>query len=351
MNLPKKKLHILIAVVAVFLGTLVIIFGSMLLDSDSLHSDEKKNTEKTSEESLVKDTTAPVISLVGEERAIISFGSEYVDAGYTATDDADGDITASVVVEGTVDTRVFGEYTLTYTAKDSSGNIATIQRIVVVQTQSDEQAANPPGKVIYLTFDDGPGPYTQQLLDILDKYNVDVTFFVTNQTSSCQDLIGEAFRRGHTIAMHTYSHRFPNIYASETAYFNDLNKIQAICEAQTGVTPKIVRFPGGTGNGVSKEYCSGIMTTLTKSLTAKGYLYCDWNVDSDDAGNAKTPEEVFNNVIAGIQKRKTAVVLQHDTYLYSVEAVENIIRWGLENGYTFLPMTEESPMIHQKPIN
>lgn len=333
MKLPKKKLYILMAIVAISLGILTFFLSTPPL-----------NTE------LSRDTTIPVLSLLGEDRTIISFGSDYTDAGYTAIDDTDGDISSSVVVEGIVDTRVFGEHILTYTAKDSSGNIATAQRIVVVQTQSDEQAANPPGKVIYLTFDDGPGPYTQQLLDILDKYNVDVTFFVTNQTKSCTNLIGEAYRRGHTIAIHTYSHRFQDIYSSESAYYNDLNKIQTLCEAQTGETPKIIRFPGGSGNRISQKYCTGIMTTLTKSLTSKGYLYCDWNVDSDDAGNAKTADEVFNNVIAGIQQKKNSIVLQHDTYLYSVEAVERIIRWGLENGYTFLPLTEDSPMVHQ-PVN
>lgn len=346
MELLKKKLYIGVAVIVVSLGIFVALLSSISLNSKLSQTD--KNTE---DETLTKDTTPPVLSLLGEERTIIGFGSEYVDAGYTAIDNIDGDITTSVITEGTVNTRAFGEYTLTYTAKDSSGNTTTIQRVVVVQIQSNEQTTNPPGKVVYLTFDDGPGPYTQQLLDILDKYNVKVTFFVTNQTTSCQNLIGEAHRRGHTIAMHTYSHRFQNIYASEAAYYSDLSKIQAICEAQTGVTPKIVRFPGGTGNGISKKYCSGIMTALTKSLTAKGYLYCDWNVDSDDAGNATTAEQVFQNVIQGIQKKKTSIVLQHDTYLYSVEAVEDIIRWGLENGYTFLPLTEESPMIHQKPIN
>ena len=145
--------------------------------------------------------------------------------------------------------------------------------------------------------------------------------------------------------------RESEIRRPETAYFNDLKKIQDLCEAQTGVKPTLVRFPGGTANGVSKKYCAGIMTKLTKSLPAKGYFYCDWNVDSEDAVGATTADEVFNNVIEGIQKRETSYVLQHDIFKVSVEAVEDIIRWGLENGYTFLPLTEESPMLHHKPNN
>lgn len=350
----QRQLHILMAIAAISLGLFVIVIGSMFLNPEPSHS-SKPGTEQGSHannsDNNSNDATAPIITLKGEERIVISYGSTYVDAGFTATDNVDGDLTASVVVETQLDTSKIGEYTVNYTVKDKNGNIGQATRIVVVQTQSNEQTTNPTGKIVYLSFDDGPGPYTQQLLDILDKYNVKVTFFVTNQTASCKDMIGEAYRRGHTIAMHSYSHRFQDIYASETAYFNDLNKISALCEAQTGVKPTIVRFPGGTANGVSKKYCAGIMTTLTKSLPAKGYYYCDWNIDSKDAVGANTKEEVYNNVITGLQKHDVSYVLQHDIFKVSVEAVEDIILWGLENGYTFLPLTEESPMIHHSPNN
>lgn len=345
----QKKIHLLMAIAAISLGLFVVFFSAMFLDPKPSHS-SKPGTEGTSANQS-NDTTAPVITLKGEERIIISYGEQYVDAGYTAIDDVDGDLTTSVVVETQLDTSKLGEYTIDYTVTDKKGNIGHAQRIVVVQTQSEEQATKPTGKIVYLTFDDGPGPYTQQLLDILDKYNVKATFFVTNQTASCKDMIGEAYRRGHTIAMHSYSHRFKDIYASETAYFNDLKKIQDLCEAQTGVKPTLVRFPGGTANGVSKKYCAGIMTQLTKSLPAKGYFYCDWNIDSKDAVGANTAEEIYNNVIEGIQKHDTSYVLQHDIFQCSVEAVEDIIQWGLENGYTFLPLTEESEMLHHNPNN
>lgn len=217
--------------------------------------------------------------------------------------------------------------------------------------QTQAQMANPPGKVVYLTFDDGPCQYTEQLLHILDKYNVKVTFFVTNQAAPYKNMIGEAHRKGHTIAMHSYSHRFQDIYANEDAYYEDLNKIQSICVEQTGVKPTIVRFPGGTSNSVSKKYCTGIMTTLSKSLPAKGYLYCDWNVDSGDALNGATKESVAAQVIGDIQAISQPVVLLHDTYSFTVEAMEEVLIWGLSNGYTFLPLTEDSPMPHHNVMN
>jgi hypothetical protein len=93
------------------------------------------------------------------------------------------------------------------------------------------------------------------------------------------------------------------------------------------------------------------MTTLTKSISYHGYLYCDWNVSSGDAGGAKTKAAVYSNVIRGIQRNKVSVVLQHDITSHSVEAVEDIIFWGLTNGYTFLPMSETTPMVHFAPMN
>ena len=124
-----------------------------------------------------------------------------------------------------------------------------------------------------------------------------------------------------------------------------------ICLEQTGVRPVIVRFPGGSSNTVSRKYKEGIMSSLTKDLSSKGYLYCDWNVASLDVDGATTADEVAANVILGVQERPVSVVLQHDTREFSVEAVEQIICWGFANGYTFLPLTEDSKMVHHKVNN
>lgn len=250
-----------------------------------------------------------------------------------------------------MDTSKKGNYTVKYEVADSSGNIATATRSVYVyENQKDVESVNPGDKVVYLTFDDGPGPYTEQLLNILDKYGVKVTFFVTNQRPDYRNMIGEAYRRGHTIALHTYSHQY-SIYTSEETYYADLQKMEDICVEQTGVKPTIVRFPGGTSNTISRNYCTGIMSKLSESLAYHGYLYCDWNVSSEDAGGAKTSAQVAQNVINGIKNYNVSIVLQHDIHKFSVEAVEEIIVWGLSNGYTFLPLTEDSPMSHHRANN
>jgi hypothetical protein len=78
-----------------------------------------------------------------------------------------------------------------------------------------------------------------------------------------------------------------------------------------------------------------------------GYQYYDWNVNSYDTDKNKTANAVYNSVIAGIQKNGVACVLLHDIRSYSVDAVERIICWGIENGYTFLPLSPSSPVFHQ----
>lgn len=316
-------------------------------------SDIAGNVGKATRTVTVADYQPPVITLNGEKNLYLKVGTAYQESGYTATDNFDGNITSKVSVSGSVDTSKMGYNTLVYTVSDSSGLIATATRSVFVyEKQAISDSEHPGDKVVYLTFDDGPSKYTEGLLNTLDKYGVKATFFVTNQFPAYQHMIGEAHRRGHTIALHTYSHRYNELYASETAYYQDLANIEAVVKAQCpGFTPTIVRFPGGTNNTVSRKYCSEIMSVLSQAISYHGYLYCDWNVSSGDAGGTKNTNVIAQNVINGIKSRNVSVVLQHDISSYSTAAVDQIIFWGLANGYTFLPMTEKTPMVHFNPLN
>ena len=313
--------------------------------------DSSGNYYQTQRVVVVQEFTPPQLFLASTT-AFVRAGEDFVESGYNAFDDIDGDVTSDVFVTGALDTNTPGIYTLAYTAVDSSLNLTTLTKTVYVyEPQSEERRVNPTDKIVYLTFDDGPYQYTEQLLDILDKYNVDVTFFVTNQYPDYQNMINDAYFRGHTIGIHTYSHNFSKVYASEAAYYTDLYKMSEVIAQQTGIAPILIRFPGGSSNTISRRYCKGIMSRLTQSVTNNGYLYADWNVDSRDASTAKTSAEVAANVIAGIQRFPTSIVLQHDTKQFSVEAVEEIICWGMLNGYTFLPMTEHTEMHHHGVVN
>jgi peptidoglycan/xylan/chitin deacetylase (PgdA/CDA1 family) len=289
------------------------------------------------------------LTLLGDSEITIQAGKDYTEPGWTAEDNCDGDLTDEVTVEGSVDTYTAGTYELVYSVADSYNNVTKVTRTVVVEAVRQPDTVTPTGKIIYLTFDDGPGKYTQTLLDVLDKYNVKVTFFTVN--TGYTSLIAKEAAAGHSIGIHSATHDYAQVYASKEAYFDDLNTMQAIIKKQTGSTTTLVRFPGGSSNLVSKKYCAGIMTTLAKALTDQGYQYFDWNVLSGDAGETTSTEQVFQNVINGVQKQDVSVVLQHDIQGFSVNAVEKIIVWGLANGYTFLPLDSTSPTAHQTIAN
>ena len=294
------------------------------------------------------DPVPPVITLNGEEYMDITCGTVYTEPGFSAQDNADGDMTKSVTVEGNVVWYVPGTYQLVYTVTDACGNVDQKIRTVEVQAVARPEVVNPNRRTIYLTFDDGPSEYTMGLLDLLEQYDVKATFFVTGSGSN-----GELWRMhksGHSIGIHTLSHDYDAIYASEEAYFEDLNAVQDIIYRETGEKTTLLRFPGG-GSNLASNFNRGIMTRLAEAVQNAGFQYFDWNVDSDDAGDAMKTKTVVENVIEGIREQRVSVVLQHDIHGFSVQAVEEIIVWGLENGYQFLPLTPNSPPMHHDILN
>ena len=284
------------------------------------------------------------VTLEGGADMAITTGTFYQEPGYSALDNVDGDLTGQVQVDGEVDWLTPGTYSVTYTVTDGYENTTTATRTVEVKAVPRPEVVWPEGKVIYLTFDDGPGPYTEQLLDVLDSYGVKATFFVTNRGYG--EMMKEIVDRGHSIGIHTMSHVYERIYASPEAYFADLLGMQDVIYQNTGVKTTLMRFPGGSSNTVSAHSYVGLMSLLTRAVQDAGFQYFDWNVDSNDAGGAKKAQTVFNNVTAGVSQNRVSVVLQHDIHDFSVDAVEDIIVWGLNNGYSFERLTENSPGVH-----
>ena len=312
---------------------------------------DSSGNETTVERQIVrKDVTAPTITLKGDASITINAGSAYQEPGYSANDNIDGDITDKVEISGSVNIYHAGTYTLTYTATDSHGNKATAERTVVVKPIKQPNTVAPGGKVIYLTFDDGPSKHTDTLLAVLERYNAKATFFVVNTGNQMKKRLNAIVDGGHGIAIHSKTHEYSEIYASEEAFFNDLYAMQKIIKDYTGVTTTLMRFPGGSSNTISKKYNAGIMTRLTQAVQDQGFQYFDWNVSSGDAGGTKDTAQVVTNVIKGIEGKQYAIVLQHDIHDFSVAAVEEILIWGLANGYTFQALTPNSPTYHH-PVN
>lgn len=306
--------------------------------------DSSGNSAEAVRKIVYYDPIPPQITLQGDTSITLSYGKKYEEPGYSAHDNCEGDMTDQVRISGTVDSNKAGTYKIYYTVTDRYGNSDTQVRTVRVRARilpkPQQPEVAPSGKTIYLTFDDGPSQHTGRLLEILAKYNVKATFFVMN--TGYTHLLDDIVAGGHSIAAHTYSHNYQKIYASEDAYFSDLNSILNVIKSCTGVSTKLIRFPGGSSNTVSK-FNPGIMSRLTNEAVSRGYRYFDWNVSSGDAGGARTADDVFENVTEGIRGKTVAVVLQHDTKGFSVDAVERIIAWGLENGYTFRALNTTSP--------
>lgn len=306
-------------------------------------SDRAGNETTVTRKIRYVDPVPPVITLLGGNQVTIPAGMPFLDPGWIVVDNGDGDISDAVSWEGKIDHYRAGTYELVYTVSDSSGNCSEQRRTVIVEGATPQETIIPGNKVVYLTFDDGPGPYTAWLLDILKKYNAKATFFVVNTDyiSLCQRMVDE----GHAVGIHSVTHDYRQIYSSPDAFFQDLLQMQELIYQNCGVRTYLMRFPGGSSNTVSR-FNPGIMTYLTQAVEDCGFRYFDWNVDSVDAGGAKESKEVFDNVVSGIRWRNGAVVLQHDIKDFSVAAVERILAWGTANGYQFLAMEMTSPTAH-----
>ena len=198
-------------------------------------------------------------------------------------------------------------------------------------------------KVVYLTFDDGPSENTGKLLDVLDKYNVKVTFFV-NGFQGYDEFLNEIVKRKHTIASHTFSHDYQSVYSSVENFAKELADNDNVIYNATGVHTKIFRFPGGSSNLVSGMP----IRIFIDYLNANEYIYFDWNVSSGDGGDGLTADDVYNNVINGIQKKDVSIVLMHDSVYRgsTFEAVPKIIEKLQEMDALILPITKDTDPVH-----
>ena len=205
------------------------------------------------------------------------------------------------------------------------------------------------GYTAYLTFDDGPSENTEAILDILDFYGVKATFFVIYH-KGMDEQYKAIVNRGHTIALHTYTHDYRSVYTTESGFFEEMEQISDYIYTLTGVRTKIMRFPGGSSNTVSRKYNRGIMSFLKKNVIERGYVYQDWNVDSCDAESANTPpKKLMSNIRSSLKDNKTAMVLMHDagnTTNTTVEALPQIIEFFLSEGYALEKIDMNTEQIH-----
>ena len=179
-------------------------------------------------------------------------------------------------------------------------------------------------RYVYLTFDDGPSSSTNEILDILDEYDVKATFFVCGKPNArYNDVYTRIVKDGHTLGMHSYSHKYSDIYSSLESFKEDLDKLRIFLYESTGVWAKYYRFPGGSSNGVSQVD----MKELIDQLDSDEITYFDWNVSAGDDRAGATKESIYANIVGNIPKFKHCIVLMHDAAdkQSTVEALPEII--------------------------
>lgn len=208
-------------------------------------------------------------------------------------------------------------------------------------------------KIIYLTFDDGPSQNTEAVLKILAEADAKATFFVTNEFPAYTNLIREEGKQGHTIGIHTYSHKYEEIYQNSDAYFSDIDKMQEILYEQTGKKSKILRFPGGSSNTISRNYCNGIMSQLTKEVMEKGYAYYDWNATNGDGDTSLDASALIEKAKKEIGSQDVVMLLMHDGAgnEETVKALPKILQYCKEQGYEFCAIDETTPVFHHHVYN
>lgn len=185
--------------------------------------------------------------------------------------------------------------------------------------------------VIYLTFDDGPSDkVTPKILDVLKNEKVPATFFIVGrQAEKRKNILKRAHDEGHTLAVHSYSHDYKEIYKSAEALLEDIEKCNDVICSVTGEYSNLYRFPGGSYN---------IAPEKINAVSASGYTFVDWNASFCDSElKDRTAGKLYTAAISTVTNPRRIVMLAHDTTdkTETVEALKEVIRHFKAQGYKF----------------
>lgn len=186
-------------------------------------------------------------------------------------------------------------------------------------------------KTVYLTFDDGPSDrVTPKILDVLKKENVKATFFIVGSAAESRKyLLEREFNEGHTIAVHSYTHKYGQIYASESNLIDDIDKCNELIKNVTGSYSDVYRFPGGS---------YGLNRNLIDAVREHGMRYVDWNASTRDAEYYCAPAEILlKSAIDTSKGHDNVVLLAHDstTKTTTAAALKNIIKYFKDLNFVF----------------
>lgn len=202
-------------------------------------------------------------------------------------------------------------------------------------------------KYVYLTFDDGPSALTPKVLDLLDEYEAHATFFVVGKDKEeYAEYLPEIVTRGHTLALHSYSHDYNQIYRSVDAFLEDYEKIYDwVYEETDGYSPCLFRFPGGSNNGSSY-----VVHNIIKEMNRRGFTHYDWNVSSGDGSDLTTSENIIDNICSNVKYIENPVVLMHDGpgKYATLNALPTVLQKLSDAGYEFRSLDQHSEPVQYR---
>ena len=211
--------------------------------------------------------------------------------------------------------------------------------IPLVEYDEETPPEVPPGRIAYLTIDDGPSAaVTPKILDILRAEGVRATFFVLPH-EGVDHIYERILDEGHAVGNHSYSHDYKRLYdrGDEGAFFRaDVERAAQWLEARFGHETTLFRFPGG-----SESWDKGVIARRREILEELGYRVFDWDVsngDTDSSPAGRDPEVLTANVMArATDERDRLIVLMHDTgsKKATAEALPGVIERLKAAGYGF----------------
>jgi len=185
-------------------------------------------------------------------------------------------------------------------------------------------------KVIYLTFDDGPcEDVTNRILDILKENDIKATFFlIGNQIDGLEDTVKRIFTDGHSIGLHTYTHKFKRIYSNRNTFINEMIQSSDKINEVVGISPDIIRFPGGSRGHLSESFLD--------KLHGYNFKIYDWNMETVDGLNPKaSPYKLYRQATKDSEELHTIILLLHCDYVHknTCKALPEIIKYYKNKGY------------------
>jgi len=178
-------------------------------------------------------------------------------------------------------------------------------------------------KIVALTFDDGPGPYTSRLIDILNNNKAHATFFMLGKNLSIyKDAVKKAYDNQMEIGYHSYNHKNFKRQKLETIV-EEFNESNETLKSITGDTFHLIRPPYGSLNEKIKE-------TLDASFIL-------WNVDTEDWRHKNT-DYLKDYVLEKAQDGN--IILFHDIHKSSVDAIEKLLPYLYVEGYQVVTVSQ-----------